>query len=276
MAKSPTEGDAMLKKLDHLPAGVVGVEASGKVTREDYETVLLPLIDQSYEEGEKLRFLYHFGSAFKGFTPGATWEDFKIGRRVLNRIERCAIVSDVEWIRTTSRFFGALMPCPVRVFSNDQMAEAKAWVAGMVDERSFEFDLRTEQGVLVIEPVAALRAEDFDRLAAVVDPWLERHHDLKGVVVHLNAFPGWDDFESFKRHLRFVRGHHKKVQRLAVSGDGLVASLIPRLASLFVEAEVKTFSGDMLDDAIAWAAEGSERGLWRRREEREAASPGLN
>lgn len=45
------------------------------MTREDYEKVLEPLIDEARREGRRIRFLYQVGPEFAGFTPGAAWED---------------------------------------------------------------------------------------------------------------------------------------------------------------------------------------------------------
>ena len=35
----------MLSLIEDLPAGVVGIEAGGKVTAEDYEQVLIPAVE---------------------------------------------------------------------------------------------------------------------------------------------------------------------------------------------------------------------------------------
>ena len=56
------------------------------------------------------------------------------------------------------------------------------------------------------------------------------------------------------RHLRFVRDHHRKVRRVALAVDGVLADLAPRLSEHFVQAEIKGFGYDELDRALAWAA----------------------
>ncbi len=61
--------------------------------------------------------------------------------------------------------------------------------------------LLPEAGVLVVEPKRPLRAEDFDALAMMVDPWIETHGELRGVVVHAREFPGWETLGAFFRHL---------------------------------------------------------------------------
>ena len=47
----------------------------------------------------------------------------------LNAFERCAVVSDVDWINTAVRMFGFAVPCPIKVFPNAELEQARAWIA---------------------------------------------------------------------------------------------------------------------------------------------------
>ena len=103
----------MIEKLKDLPAGIDGVRAIGKISKEDYEQVFVPLFDETRREGRHIRFLYQLGPEFEGFTPGAAWEDAKIGLHFLRLFDGCAVVTDLAWIREMTRLAGFLMPCPV-------------------------------------------------------------------------------------------------------------------------------------------------------------------
>ena len=98
-----------------------------------------------------------------------------------------------------------------------------------------------------------MRAQDFDALAFTADAWIEAHGDLQGLVVHVREFPGWENFAGLLRHVRFVRDHHRRVKRVAIAADSKLASLAPKIAEHFVQAEVRAFAYDQLDSAIAWA-----------------------
>ena len=245
----------MLELLRDLPAGVDGFRAVGEVNRHDYDRVVQPLLDAARGEGRRLKLLYEFGPKFRGFTAGAVWEDLQVGVRYLRLFERCAIVSDHDWVRRTSRAMALLMPCPVRVFRDADRQQAIEWLAAPVDSR-LTHRVLADRGVLVIEPHGSLRAEDFDALAAVVDPWVEQAGELPGIVVHTREFPGWQNVGSFIRHVRFVRDHHRKVRRVALAADGKVAELVPTFADVFVSAEIRRFEYDEEERAIAWAATG--------------------
>ena len=244
----------MLEKLTDVPEGVVAVRAVGMVSREDYEKVLEPLIDEARSGGHRIRFLYQVGPEFEGFTPGAAWEDAKVGLRYLRSFAACAVVTDRDWIRDSTRIASFFMPCPVRVFSDQDLSKAIEWLGAIPREPGLAHRLLPEDGVLVVEVKHALSAQDFDALAMAVDPWIESHGELQGVVIHAHGFPGWENLVGLIRHIQFVRAHHTKVKRIALAVDGKLAALAPRIGEHFVRAEVRAFPSGQLDSAVAWAA----------------------
>jgi hypothetical protein len=243
----------MLEKLNDLPNGIEGLKAVGKVSKEDYEQVFEPILDEARRQGRRIRFLYDLGPNFEGLTAGGAWEDAKIGLRSMRLFDGCAIVSDIGWIREPARLIGFMMPCPVKVFGNHERAKAIEWLGSLPDGTAFSHRLIPEAGVIVAEVKGALRAQDFDALALTADTWIEAHGDLHGLVIHAREFPGWENLGSFLRHIRFVRDHHRKVKRIALAADSKLATLAPRLGEHFVKAEVKSFGYDELESAIGWA-----------------------
>ena len=125
----------MLEKLKNLPRGIAGVRAIGKVSKEDYEHVFVPLLDEARREGRRVRFLYQLGPEFEGFTPGAAWEDAKIGLHSMRLFDGCAVVTDLGWIRESTRLMGFLMPCPVRSFDDRELDKAIQWLSSLPESR---------------------------------------------------------------------------------------------------------------------------------------------
>lgn len=244
----------MLEKLKDLPNGIDGLKAVGKISREDYEQVCVPIMDEARREGRRIRFLYQLGPEFDGFTPGAAWEDARIGLHSMRLFDGCAVVTHVGWIRESTRLMGFLMPCPVRVFGNQELAEAVAWLVSLPEGAAVSHRLLPDSGVIVVEVKQALRAQDFDALAVTADAWIEAHGYLQGLVIHVREFPGWENLGSFLRHVRFVRDHHREVKRIAFAADSKLASVAPEIGRHFIKAEVKSFAYDELDIAIAWAS----------------------
>jgi len=115
-------------------------------------------------------------------------------------------------------------------------------------------EILTDQAVLVLTPAGPLTAADFTRIAALVDPYIVQHGKLKGLLIDASRFPGWDDFAALVSHLRFVRDHHRQIERIAIATDSGVLSVLPRIASHFVAAEVQHFDYADRDAALRWLA----------------------
>jgi len=245
----------MLKKLDDMPEGVIGLEAIGTLTKEDYDRAFEPILDEARREGQRVRMLFQLGPEFDKFSAGAAWEDARFGVGALRLMAGCAVVTDVGWVRQSVQFAGMLLPCPLRVFANEDRSEAAAWLASLPAGGKLEHRMVSDLGVLVVEPKGPLSVTDFEQLALVVDPWIAAHDGLNGLVIHVGKFPGWDNLGSFIRHVQFIRNHHHKLRRVALAADTKLADFIPQLTDHFVAAEVKHFGYDEVDAAIAWAGE---------------------
>jgi hypothetical protein len=255
---APGGGDEMIEILTDVPPGVVAVRARGTLTRDEYDSVVLPMLDEAERSGRRLRILCEVGADYRGLTPGALWEDLRLGTRALHLFDACAVVSDVTWIREATRLARFLMPCPVRVFAERDRAEAAAWLAALPESPSISVRLDEQTGTVVVEAAAPLRGVDFDALAATVDPWIQTHETVAGVVFHARTVPGWENVTGLRRHLQFVREHHRRVRRVALAVDGVLPSLAPAVAGHLVAPEVRHFAYDALDDAVAWAGAGED------------------
>jgi hypothetical protein len=126
---SRNEEDTVIKVLDGLPDNVLGVEASGKVTDADYETVLIPAVRDMRDAHERIRFVYVFGKDFDGWSMGALWEDAKLGLKDPKIWEKIAIVSDEDRVKHMVKAFGWMMPGEVRIFELDELDAATEWAA---------------------------------------------------------------------------------------------------------------------------------------------------
>jgi SpoIIAA-like len=118
----------VITELTDLPAGVIGVETSGKLHAEDYRDVLLPAIERAAASGE-VRVVIVIGS-FDGMTASALWQDLKIGVQHLHTYKRIALVTDIEWMTNLTALFGWMTPGELKHFPSSQRTEAIAWAAG--------------------------------------------------------------------------------------------------------------------------------------------------
>jgi hypothetical protein len=118
----------MIEALEGFPENVIAFACKGHVTKLDYETVLVPAVEEALKQHERIRLYYQIGAEFAGIDPGAVWEDFKVGMEHLRRWERVAVVTDVDWIKHTMMAFAFLMPAELKVFPVSQASQARAWI----------------------------------------------------------------------------------------------------------------------------------------------------
>jgi hypothetical protein len=118
----------MIETLHDLPDNVLGFVCHGEVTRKDYDTVLVPAVDEALKTLNKLRLYYETAGDFSSIEPSAVWEDAKVGIEHMTRWEKFAVVTDVAWIAHTMRFFSFLMPGEMKVFPPAEAAKARQWI----------------------------------------------------------------------------------------------------------------------------------------------------
>ena len=121
----------MIDRLEDMPPGVIGLKASGELTKADYTEVLEPALREGVDSGE-LRLLFVL-TDFDGLEPSAVAEDFKTGMRTWIRDhsawKRFALVTDVEWVAKAMHMFAWMTPGEVLTRDLGGLEEAKAWVA---------------------------------------------------------------------------------------------------------------------------------------------------
>jgi hypothetical protein len=119
----------VIRVLENLPENVLGVEAVGKVTDEDYEQVLTPAVQEHRAAHGEVRFVYVLGEEFDGWTLGALWDDAKLGMKDVKSWEKIAVVTDKDWLQHAVKGFGWMVPGDVRVFGVQDLDAAVEWAA---------------------------------------------------------------------------------------------------------------------------------------------------
>jgi hypothetical protein len=113
-------------------------------------------------------------------------------------------------------------------------------------------DWREDDGILTLHPEGPLEAADFTTLTSEVDAYLERRGTLRGVLIRAKSFPGWKDFGGLLAHLKFLKKHLQRIEKVAVIADGTMANIMPNIANHFVRAQVQHFDPTREDAAWAW------------------------
>jgi hypothetical protein len=122
------EESNIIERLSGFPKTVLAFACKGQVTTRDYETVMIPTVEDSLKQQGNVRLYYQIDPGFSGIEPGAIWDDCTVGIGNLLRWERIAVVTDVKWIRYTFCAFSFVIPCQVKLFRANETAEAQSWI----------------------------------------------------------------------------------------------------------------------------------------------------
>ncbi len=109
-----------------------------------------------------------------------------------------------------------------------------------------------DDGIAVLNPGGELSRDDFISATKIIDPYIDSNGQLRGIIIHVQAFPGWDSFSSLIAHLKFAKEYHKKVSRIALATDWPIGSLAENIAGHFINAEIRTFQFSELEASRGW------------------------
>lgn len=119
----------MLQYINDLPSHVVGIRATGEVTKEDMENVLIPRINELVDKQGEINYLLVLQTDVSNFTAAAWWDDLKLGLKNFTKWNKIAVVSDqkgVEWFTDAFRFF---VPGNSKGFPLAEIDKAVAWIS---------------------------------------------------------------------------------------------------------------------------------------------------
>jgi len=115
-----------------------------------------------------------------------------------------------------------------------------------------ESNLDTAKSILYVRPKSVLEQADFVKLAEKTDPYIEASGGLRGLIIDAPAFPGWESFGALVAHVRFVRDHHRRIEKIALVTDSAIGNVAEHLGSHFVSAQIKHFSTAEMEAARQW------------------------
>ena len=117
------------------------------------------------------------------------------------------------------------------------------------------YTLDEKNGILTVRPEGKLENQDFLKLSQAVDPFIEKQGILRGLIIVTEKFPGWKDFSGMVEHIKFVRGHHREIGKIALVTESKIADLAESLGTHFIKASIKHFSFDEEESARNWIAQ---------------------
>jgi len=119
----------MLEILPQSKNDLLAIKASGKLTVDDYEKVLIPKLNQLFKAYKKLNMLVVFDEDFACWSsPQAAWDDAKIGLEHPNDFKGIAIVGAPDWVEWGMKLYSLFVRGRVRSFPAGHEDQAMDWL----------------------------------------------------------------------------------------------------------------------------------------------------
>jgi len=118
----------MFKLMEDLGPRILGLEAVGKITHDDYRDTLIPAAEAMMRDAP-IKVLCIVRSELSDFAIEALWDDAKFGLKHWHDISHMALVSDHSWIRVALSLFAPFYPARIKLFKLAELAAAKEWIA---------------------------------------------------------------------------------------------------------------------------------------------------
>ncbi|MDJ0859944.1 MAG: STAS/SEC14 domain-containing protein [Dinoroseobacter sp.] len=241
----------MIEHIAGRPEGTLEFRITGKLTAQDYETILTPVIERALQENDRLKLLMIVDDAYDGFDLGAAWEDARLGLKHWSGFSRMALVSDKDWLKTATKALAFMMPCPVKAFDLDELEEARRWLSTSLGAIHMK-----ELGgkALHVELLGKLAPAAYAQADGDLDAFINRAGGLR-LLLDLREFDGWQSLSGLREHFSLVRDHHQIPDRVAVVMDDDWVKVAKNVLSRFMQAEVKVFAEEDFEAAKAWLTE---------------------
>lgn len=117
----------MISIINDAPENVAAFNATGEVTKEDFENLVIPHVKSKVEEFGELNYLLYLDTDLGNFTAGAWLQDAFLGIKNITKWNRAAIVTDKEGVQNFTDIFSVVMPGEFKSFPKENLYNALYW-----------------------------------------------------------------------------------------------------------------------------------------------------
>ena len=111
------------------PENVAAFRATGEVNKNDYNKVVIPVIDALVQKQDSINFLLVLDTGISNFTAGAILKDLAVGLKHFSIWHKMAIVSENSAVNTFTDLFSYIAPGEAKGYTHAALEEAKKWVS---------------------------------------------------------------------------------------------------------------------------------------------------
>lgn len=110
-----------------------------------------------------------------------------------------------------------------------------------------------EGNLVCVEVSGRLTQEDYDDLIPAWQFTIARHGTMRMLFI-MHDFHGWDPHAAWD-DFQFDVKHHQQVERIAMVGEKQWQHWMTRIASWFIDADVRYFDASQESEAERWVRE---------------------
>lgn len=103
------------------------VKAAETLTRQDYENVFIPQLNQLIDKYGKIRVVIFLADDFTGWELGAAWDDAVFGIKHRHDFEKVAVVSDKKWVEWGTKIGSYFIDGQVVTYTPTEFQDAVTW-----------------------------------------------------------------------------------------------------------------------------------------------------
>ena len=115
----------MITYASEADSPVIELRVSGHITEDELEANMDRL--KADLDAGKTRVI-EIIEGFTGIEPAALMADIRLGLPLARKVDRVAVVADQAWIRGLSHLGPLFTGAKVKVFHDEQLAEARSWI----------------------------------------------------------------------------------------------------------------------------------------------------
>jgi hypothetical protein len=118
----------MIEFMNESSGNAIGIRASGKLTKTDYDTILIPRLTELFKTCGQLNVIFYMDDTFEGWDLEAAWDDASYGLMHRADFDKLAVVGGPAWIDWCIKLGGFLMKGEIKVFPPEQLDQAWKWI----------------------------------------------------------------------------------------------------------------------------------------------------
>lgn len=119
----------MITVIPDVPENIAAFKASGKITKADFDDLVVPYVKAKVNTFEELNYLFLLDTDLDQFTAGAWFQDVLVGLKNLMKWNRAAIVTDKKMVQNFTDIFSVVMPGEFKSFPIADLENAIFWCA---------------------------------------------------------------------------------------------------------------------------------------------------